>query len=281
MTRCRLGASVFDSVVVIEPPGYPHHCFDEIARSFLGASQDLGLIDRAATVGHDPSATLAPLVFGAHLEPDANYPKGSIIFNLEQSGSDAFDDVNYCKLLQYSKVWDYDQANIATLENFYGINATYCGIGYHDTLVDVPAKATPSIDVLFYGSLNERRVEVLKEIAKRGPHTVCLLDTYGIKKLEAISDAKVVVNMHYHEAGRFEIVRCSHLLANGVCVVSESGTSPIEADLVNAVKFAKYEDLPSVVEGVLGNWRDLGARGRQVFRRFPQTKYLEAACSTL
>jgi hypothetical protein len=87
------------------------------------------------------------------------------------------------------------------------------------------------IDVLFYGSLNDRRREVLQGIeraglaaGKRNLRVVHAYGAYGASRDALVSRAKIVLNLHFYEAKVFEVVRVSQLLANGRFVISEGGT---------------------------------------------------------
>jgi hypothetical protein len=100
------------------------------------------------------------------------------------------------------------------------------------------------IDVLFYGSVNERRARVIVELRNRGLNAQAVFGVYGAPRDSLIARAKVVLNLHYYDTSIFEIVRVSYLLANRKAVVSEchDGTE-IDPDMVDAVRLAPYEQL--------------------------------------
>ena len=50
-------------------------------------------------------------------------------------------------------------------------------------------------------------------------------------------------HFHFYESKIFEIARISYLLANEVCVLSETGYDPIEKDFANALIFSPYDEL--------------------------------------
>ena len=269
---------MFDSVVLIQPPNYPHRCLDEVARALLGASKDLGILPAAATLSSDPTTSQAPLVIGSCLAPHLAYPKDSILLNLEQTGSGWLMPTSaYTQLLQHHQVWDYDQDNLVELEKL-GIKAKYCGIGYHESLEDVP-KLDKAIDFLFYGSPCLRRDFVLRGLESEGYEVRSHWFLYGERKAELIGRSKVVLNIHYYPAARFELVRVSHLLANGVCVVSESGSSRVEEKYGIAVRFADYEKLIEIAIWALQKWEKQGKVGQEIFKTFKQTTYLKEVLS--
>jgi hypothetical protein len=175
---------------------------------------------------------------------EKNWPEQPLLFNLEQvsPGSPWFRD-DYLERLHRFPVWDYSLANIAALGELGVADVKHCAIGYHETLRRIrPGK--PDIDVLFIGSLNDRRKAVLNELAGAGLKVRWGFDVYGEERDRLLSRARVVLNMHMYDARVFEVVRVSYLLANRLCVVSETGAdTQQERRFGDAVAFAAREDL--------------------------------------
>ena len=80
------------------------------------------------------------------------------------------------------------------------------------------------IDVLFVGSVNERRLIVLKQLAAQGINVDARFNLYGAERDAFVARARIILNVHFYDARLFEIVRVSYLLANRKCVVSETGS---------------------------------------------------------
>lgn len=78
------------------------------------------------------------------------------------------------------------------------------------------------IDVLFYGTLSERRVNTLGRIRKMGMTVKVLHETYGLERDSVVCRAKIVLNLHRETPARLEVGRLVPLLSNGVFVVSET-----------------------------------------------------------
>ena len=147
-------------------------------------------------------------------------PQNSIIFNLEQLGSNSklVTDSYLEKLSQY-RVWDYSKKNIEFLAQ-RGIEALYTPIGYSRSLTKTVTSDVQDIDILFYGSLNERRLTIIDELKKFAK--VCVvIGIYGDDLQSMIARSKLVLNMHYYDSRIFEAVRVSLLLANRKAVVAE------------------------------------------------------------
>jgi hypothetical protein len=86
----------------------------------------------------------------------------------------------YLALLRKHQVWDYSERNIEWLRAA-GVEAKLCRIGYHPCLTRIEPVASEDemIDVLFYGSGTERRVEIIREMCKLGINVQCLFGCYG------------------------------------------------------------------------------------------------------
>jgi hypothetical protein len=93
-----------------------------------------------------------------------------------------------------------------------------------------------------------------------------------------------VINLHFYESQVLEIVRISYLLANRICVVSETGFDPgLDAQLAGAVAFAPYEGLTQTCVDLLENddaRRKQAADGFAVFSQQGQTPMLKRALAT-
>lgn len=118
-------------------------------------------------------------------------------------------------------------------------------ISYHPCLSGKINHESPKpIDVLFVGSITERRKKALDDLFKRTPDSVVAFDVYGEKRDELYSQAKIILNMHAYDTKIFEIVRCSYLMANKMCIVSEVGDDEdIEAPYRDGIAFCEYDRL--------------------------------------
>jgi len=228
---------------------YSHHqAFHEVADALHRAFSDLG---GSAPIVSEPNGSRVPIVFGSHLllghKKLESPPAETVLFNLEQIGSGSpFTNEAYLDLLRRFPVLDYSLANTRALE------AAGVGRVRHMAIRPMPSTTTPlpsdgtvrDIDVLFYGSMNERRAEVLAQIRSSGLRVVELFDVYGSARDELISRAKIVVNIHFYPTAIFESVRIAHLLASGKCVVSEGdATDPDCTDVAEGLVLCPYDKI--------------------------------------
>ena len=276
-------------VVSVSPPGYVHAAaLSEVVETGCYGLQALG-----CQTSHAFNQIAVPgprtVLFGAHLLGAANLaqvPAGTIIYNLEQiSPSSTWCSPAYLRLLRTFQVWDYSPRNIATLAGF-GVrgNVKRVPIGYKPQLTRVPAGPVEDIDVLFYGSVNERRAQVLGRLREMGLNVAAVFGTYGRDRDALIARAKVVLNLHFCDTSIFEVVRVSYALANSKAVVSEyrPGTE-IDADLVDAVRLVPYGDLASCCAELVADAnarRALGAQGFARMKARDEKAYLASALGT-
>ncbi|HZE91833.1 MAG TPA: methyltransferase domain-containing protein [Rhizobacter sp.] len=220
---------------IVQPGGYVHSLgFLDQARYFRHQFRRMGATVSLAKnrLRHDA----VNFIFGAHLgfEASLRLRYTCVFVNLEQLGEGgAAVPADYLGLLSGSAVVDYNAGNISSYTQhiddvlvFPLLHAPYL----------TPAQSTAlearPLDVLFIGSMNERRRTLLKRIEAQG-RRVTLFDAplYGPERDAIILQAKVVFNAHFYASSRFEQARVSHCLSLGTPVVSERGalTQPHEA----------------------------------------------------
>lgn len=262
----------------VAPIGYSHaFAFSEVTSGLYFAFQELGLPTGLLWFGENPPPNdLKTIVLGAHLAKELK--PGSIIYNMEQINSGSvFVNEGYIKMLREFEVWDYSHRNIEELKKL-GIEAKYCGVGYVSELTNIKSPENPEIDVLFYGSINERRMKICNELSKQcNVYVAC--DCYGEERDKLIARTKIILNIHFYPSKVFELVRVSYLLANKKCVVSEYGDDKqLESQFDDAVVFAPYDELVETCLRTLysESWKTIGNDGYEIFSKMKQTDYLKA-----
>ncbi|MEN9417832.1 MAG: hypothetical protein RI988_1452 [Pseudomonadota bacterium] len=214
-------------IVVMQPPGYVH---------------SLGLVDPARFMRHQlrrfgVDVTMAKnrlradavnIVLGAHLgfPPEWRQQHACLFLNLEQLGpGGASVAPGYLELLKTSGVIDYDPANIGA----YGADPAEVPVipfrhaGYLEAAAaDAPPLEDRPIDLLFFGSMNERRQRLISRIEACGVQ-VAMFDhpLYGEERDRYVRQAKAVLNCHFYESATFEQVRAFHCLSLGTPFIAE------------------------------------------------------------
>ena len=188
---------------------------------------------------------------------------------------------DYRKRLRRHMVWDYSPGNIQALHEMGISDVTLCPIGYASNLSRITPAQQQDIDVLFIGSINQRRRQILNNLQAAGIDVRWGFDIYGRDRDNYFARAKLVLNMHMYDAKVFEIVRVSYLLANRVCVVSETGADPeLESKFTDGVAFADVDELAETCQRLLGDpvaRRILQDEGFATISSLPQRDFLRAA----
>ena len=252
-------------VVHIRPAADPHaEGLREVAETLFYAALALG---HDVNLAHNVlDAKRLNIVVGWHLLAPATlhrYVLGHkvVLYNLEQLAATGLAD-RFAAASWSCALWDYSPQNIAALR----------GCDTKETPLLVPLGHVPEMtqitlgdgltDVLFYGSLNARRSAVLDGLRKRGLEVSHLFGVYGRRRDAEIATSKVVLNMHNYDTQIFEVVRCSYLWSNRVCVVAEcNGDAPYPG----AARFVPYDDL---VDACVALVNDPVERARQAHTGF-------------
>jgi len=216
---------------IVQPAGFVH---------------SLGFLDQARFFRHQfrrmgADVTLAKnrlrhgavnVVFGAHLGFDAALrARYTCMFvNLEQlgrGGARVSDD--YLKLLGNSAVADYDAANVPAY-TAHAEDVPLFSFAHAPYLAPsrIPLAERP-IDLLFIGSMNDRRRRMLDAVEAAGARVTLLgSPVYGPERDELIGQARAVFNCHFYASARFEQARAFQCLSLGTPVISErsSATQP-------------------------------------------------------
>lgn len=276
------------AVVIPQLPDYPHsRAFDDVALALVEGLNALGhdavQSDRAPRVDADRrSIVLAPqlLHLWSHSVPD-----DAILYNLEQIDHESpWITPELLARFRRHTVWDYSERNREALAAAHGItHVMRLPVGHSPGLERIAHDGRQDVDVLFYGSPNDRRIAVLEALARFGVKVHPLFGVYGAERDAWIARSKIVLNMHYYDAQVFEQVRVSYLLANACFVVSESGDPEAECEWQDGLVFAPYARLVETCLGYLERDRArdrIRLRGRELMRARPQSDYLARLVGT-
>jgi hypothetical protein len=262
------------------PENYKHsYAFLELGELLMYSIRELG---HEASLKFNELTTDRNIIIGCHLLSPSlmtQVPKSTIILNTEQIYSDDSSwNENIFEWIKNFEVWDYSLRNIEKIKSLGISNFKHLRIGYQKELKRIEKSTIQDIDVLFYGSINDRRKKILDELKESGLRTEVLFGVYGEERDKFISRSKIVLNFHYYKSQIFEIVRVFYLLHNDVAVVSEINESTsIDDQWRSAVSGAPYENL---VNQVISLSNDASLRkltekkGRDAIEEFPQHLYI-------
>ncbi len=230
--------------VVVSPTSIHTQCFAEMATSLTWALTQLG---------HDAfrDTTVRPGTRGIILGARAgdSFTPDTILYNGEQVNKDGM----WPGLVElYSKhtIWDYSAANAARYAEWSLKTPPVVRPGYCPVLVNRIPKRTRIYDVVFFGSVNDRRRKILDGLREKSLSVLEVpFGVYGKERDEFIAQANLCINIHYYESAIFESVRCSYLAMNGVHVLSERSVDDEGAEW--GMPGAAYEDLVQTAHNYL------------------------------
>jgi hypothetical protein len=271
------------AVATPDPAQWGHvRAFDEAAEAVQQGLLELG--HPCARVIGGLARDRINVLFGAHHLTSAALPDDTILFNLEQivTGS-LWLTPAYVSLLRRYRVWDYSALNVAALRSLGVARLTHVPLGHARSLERI-APQDEDIDVLFYGRLIPRRIELLKRLEARGMRVVAINDAYGRERDARIARARIVLNVHVADEARLETARCFYALINGRFVVSENSVDAAESGLAGGMAFAAYADIEACCAWYLERPAERAAiaeAGRRLMRARPQAELLRPAVAGL
>lgn len=275
------------NVCLPQPEGYAHSfCLLELAELLKFSLDDLGY-DTTFSI-NDIYPDRRNIIIGCHLLPTdliARMPESTIVVNTEQIyDEDRFGwNQNIFAWVRTFETWDYSPRNVAAFERLGLPGVKLLRIGHQPQLTRIPKAAEQDIDVLFYGSVTDKRQVIFDQIRARGLNLVTLFAVYGAERDAYISRSKLVLNLHNHDSEIFEIVRVHYLLSNGVAVVSEvNPTTSMPDEYRHAVAGAPYESIADECEYLVRDdiaRRAQEERGYNIISSYPQTKFTRALLS--
>ncbi len=271
-------------IVPVRPSSYQHsECFCEIAEGLEWAFKELGYTVAIGDNTLDPAAT--NIVLGAHLLGEAEalaLPSNTIVYNLEQLGGAEL-PAWYPALASRVRIWDYSELNLPYWSRVATIApVSLIPVGHATVLDRISSAPEQDIDVLFYGSMNERRKSILLKLEAANVKVHHAFGVYGAERDALIARSKIILNIHFYESKVFEIVRVSYLLANGKAVVTEP--SPDLGRIAGGVAVFEYDDFVQGCLDLLANEnarKVLEFRARMLFREYNQATLLKPALESL
>jgi hypothetical protein len=223
------------------------------------------------------------ILLGAFLlEPEfiKKIPQNSIFINTEQLYLDDQKSIWPSDIYEWARnfeTWDYSDKNI---EKFFehGIkNVKKLGLGYQKELNRIVSMGTQDIDVLFYGSIGDRRKKIIDDLSSEGMNVKAVFGVYGKERDDLIARSKVILNFHHYNSHIFEVVRVFYLLSNAKAVVGEvSESTSIDKIFLDSIKPTLYSDLVIACKKLVNEDSErhfLENKGFETFSKFPQSNY--------
>jgi hypothetical protein len=203
------------------------------------------------------------ILFGVNeLPPSTLLPQNYIVYQLEQISVEGnkWLTEKYVEVMKGAKqVWDYSLKNVNKLSLGGVKNVLHVPISYSDNLEVVDCTKVPDsekdIDILFMGSINPRRKDLLERLKTIEGAKIMIADggLWGEERIGLMKRSKIVINIHYYGANSLlEMARLSVLLANHSFIISETGgDASMDKRLDKGVVFGKYDELVTLCKKYL------------------------------
>ena len=275
----------FNLVRIVPDNGFYVHAqvFHEIEAAVFFALQALG---------HDVTNSVNEfkkdrrnIVFGMHHCPvdivRHDIPEDTIIYSLEQM-KDTPECVRWCRKYRNLEVWDYSMRNVEVLRQAGVENIKHFKIGYVPEIsyFERNKPEERDIDILAYMSPSPRRVKILEQF-ERNPNINFkhIQSVYGDERDDLIKRAKLVINLHNNDNRIFEMVRVTHLIQNGVPVLSEVNSDTDFPEYMEGTVFTStYNRFVDTAYKLLKKPKELDTqaeKGLELFKKFPMTEFLK------
>lgn len=233
------------NVCIMQPPGYIH------ALALLEAAEYV--VEKCRLAGYAAGLSKNRLhaddlniVFGAHIKPEdsLDFPPNTVIFNSEQiPEKSAWISSRYKACLDRHYVWDYSPLNLNVLGHDRSQRIDFFHV---DSLSRLPPAQSPRYDLVFYGSINDRRRRIIENLRSRGLKILTVFGLYAAERDALLGQARAVLNLHFYDAQIFQQIRAFYALSNGMPVISENypaaSAPPVYGDVVFTPGSQRFED---------------------------------------
>lgn len=178
---------------------------------------------------------------------------------------------NKRRLSECDEIWDYDLDNIEFLKKEGFKNIIHKPLEFTNSLIRKNNVITPKYDLLFFGSVNDKRAKILSILSEK--YNLCIIapkheiDKYNFKNVfnpkyndelfNYIFDSKIIINLHYYESELQEQVRLFELLINNKFIISEKSKRNYYKDLI--YEFNDVDDMINKIDFALKNdiWKNI------------------------
>lgn len=173
------------------------------------------------------------------------YPRNYIIYQLEQKDISSWVDKKYQLSILFSKkTWDYSNSNILKFPDKVQQKMEYFPIPlipYHYLNNNIKSNIYTNINnnILFYGSLNDKRKLMLNYLQKKlyPKYKIHIVNNLFEEELfREILKTKIVINIHFYENAILETNRLNECLSCKKLVISE------KPNIIDIENYLSYND---------------------------------------
>jgi hypothetical protein len=214
------------------------------------------------------------------------YQMEQVAFRDDEYFRDDINGLKYSGYLQYLRLlknaaatWEYSETNIKYLNNLGICNTSYLPFGYHPKMEVLDPDREKTIDVLFYGVLSPRRIQIMDSLAEKGYKTKYIWNLFGRERNFYIERAKIILNMGRFSDAVLEEQRLSFLLNNQRFIISEKPSAKLFLPYQEGIVYSEYAKLAETCEFYLKAENEelrsiIARRGYEVFKENNMTDNL-------
>ena len=177
------------------------------------------------------------------------------------------------------EIWDYDYNNEYWLKGM-GVKVDKVQpMKWTKVLKTLQNKENPEIDVLFYGSPNDRRATIMRDLFRKCgfyANQWSLVNLWGVPLHHVdqyIENSKIILNLHpAHPYHRQEQTRIFYPVINNKCVLTEASIRNYFIDQStgeNALVESSIKYMPYWIKRLLLNeeWKDIANKSSDIYYR--------------
>ena len=242
------------------------------------------------------------IFFGVHNIIE-KMPKKYIVYQLEQSNVGYYDNnifldnnhkifnKKYIEILQNAyEVWDYSKENLFFFEQLNTkldnkIKCLYVPLCYSPYLTTNYKEMNKDIDILFFGSKNDRRYNIINNLKKKGLIVEEYYNNlYEEDRLNKILRSKIILNIHIDENSLLETHLINYLLSNKSFVRSENSRDTFEdIDYNKSLIFCNCNNIvDKCLEWLNNDERDkIALNGHNLFKKTNFLNFIEPSIKSL
>jgi len=153
-------------------------------------------------------------------------------------------------------VWDYARKNLAWFAaQGFPDRVRHVPLGYAKAIDRVRRRPWEErdIDVLFYGKLSQRRVDVVAALMQTNLTVGVFSHAYGDLRDDLVSRSKLVLNIPAKASFVAECPRSTFLAANQRLCIAERPSYPLQPGWSDAIHYVAYSELIATCQALASN----------------------------
>lgn len=218
-----------------------HYISSVLQSLFVAIHKNVRLVNNVDPQDDDNKDILYIITFCQNV---ARMPKRYIVYQLEQMHLTQYnqDDDYRAKLLHAEQCWDYNRNNI---EKYQSKNIIYFPVPIAHlptTFLSSYPQGQERIDILFYGTLNTRRYNIIAFLyTKLRPYNICVKfvhQLFGENLYTYIRRSRIVLNIGYYSNTLLATYRLNEILVHQRVAFSEKSIHASESNVIEEYKKA-------------------------------------------